>query len=52
MARLYALRMNYRVLIDALMADRAAAAVRELDARGQLSAAIPELYAGRGFLQP
>lgn len=52
MARLYALRMNYRVLIDALMADRAAEAVRELDARGQLSAAIPELEAGRGFVQP
>lgn len=34
------------------MAERAAAALRELDAAGRLTAAIPELEAGRGFGQP
>lgn len=34
------------------MAGRAADALRELDATGKLTAAIPELEAGRGFAQP
>jgi hypothetical protein len=37
--------MTYRGLVDALMAERAAGALRELDAAGKLTAAIPELEA-------
>jgi putative nucleotidyltransferase with HDIG domain len=44
--------MSYGALVEALMADRAAEALRELDTAGRLSAAIPELEAGRGFAQP
>ena len=34
------------------MAPSAAAALRELDRQGWLTGAIPELEAGRGFVQP
>lgn len=44
--------MGYHLLLDALMAERPAEALRELDAAGKLSAAVPELEAGRGFAQP
>ena len=44
--------MDHRKLIDALMAPSAAAALLELDREGWLTGAIPELEAGRGFVQP
>jgi putative nucleotidyltransferase with HDIG domain len=39
-------------LIEALAQPHAAAALRDLDGRGRLTALIPELEAGRGFVQP
>lgn len=39
-------------LIDALGADSAVVALRELDARSLLTTIVPELEAGRGFVQP
>jgi hypothetical protein len=44
--------MSHHMLVEALMAERAAEALRALDAAGKLTAAIPELEAGRGFAQP
>lgn len=41
-----------RALLDALAAPAPAAALRALDAAGELTAMIPELEAGRGFVQP
>jgi poly(A) polymerase len=40
------------VLLDALMADAAGDALRDLDRSGVLTRLIPELEAGRGFVQP
>jgi hypothetical protein len=40
------------LLVEALMAERSADALRELDAAGKLTTVIPELEAGRGFAQP
>lgn len=41
-----------RALLDALTGPTAAAALRDLDCAGELTAIIPELEAGRGFVQP
>lgn len=40
------------ILKEALLADSAFSAFRELDERGVLTGLIPELEAGRGFVQP
>ncbi|MCX7617705.1 HD domain-containing protein [Tepidiforma sp.] len=44
--------MDWPGLREALLADDAGAQLRALDAAGRLTAALPELEAGRGFAQP
>lgn len=44
--------MAFHFLVEALLTADAAGALRELDASGRLTAAIPELEEGRGFEQP
>ncbi len=44
--------MAFALLIEALLTADSVGAFRELDAAGQLTAAIPELEEGRGFKQP
>jgi len=39
-------------LLDALLATEASTALRALDATGELTSLVPELEAGRGFVQP
>ena len=39
-------------LLDALLATEASTALRALDAPGELTSLVPELEAGRGFVQP
>lgn len=41
-----------RLLLEALSAPECAPALRHLDERGELTRLIPELEAGRGFVQP
>lgn len=43
---------GFATLVEALNADDAAAALRDLDERGALTRLLPELEAARGFKQP